>query len=527
MAVTRYNFTYADRAALVADGWDFIGRHPVGTPRDTEYGAVTYTGSAIQIPMGVGDLWATLDNTRDSLFRSLPSDWTSVRHCLSAAPSKIYQQTGIAIYETDGMYAQIVLNYNTGDGLHLSVVRERIGDGPSVTGSLGWPFGAAPCFLRIDRGETDGSGFTDFDLYAADADEDDAWLHIGTVNLDLDLSTARFAVITGADESSDPGIATHYWSEVHAPISVPFDHIQLFDGGTGAPDATTLTAGARGDDLGDWRLQLGVTVDHTAFEDHDIGVYMPVAIAVAGASYDGSAPGGVTFDHTGSPEESDVLELGFTASTYETMQVMGLVRLDLTNDTDPNDYNADLLAFASTVSGSFGVAQVQHNYLGNLAFRAHAPGANGRLAAGTTGQWVRLCLSQDRSTGFTEVVAVDSATDAVIGSSVGTDLTGGYLHSFCVQDYLRYPDVNKTGSIKVKLVALREDISTFPAIPITVPDVVEVDCASPDRVRFPSRGRRSSHGIVWSVASTRVHGPPSRPTPTQRRLLTMGWMTVR
>lgn len=258
-------------------------------------------------------------------------------------------------------------------------------------------------------------------------------------------------------------------------MAVPFDLIQLFDGGSGALDGTKLAAGARGASMGTWQVADLNTIEHTVIENHT--AELPFDLAVAGVDYDGSDPGGITFDHTGSPEEHDVFELLFTPDTYTTMQALGLVRLDIVND-GLQDYYIDLLAFQASDS-SYGVAQAQHNYQAALNFRAHASTANGlTVVPSATGQWAIVCVAHNRSTGQTEVVLLDAMTGAFVGSSFGTHTTGGSLYYFRVQDYLRTIDgLDKSGSIKVKLIALREDVATFPAVPITVPDAQEDLCA--------------------------------------------------
>src|SRR6266545_4929519 len=79
LAATHYDFTYPDRASLLADGWSFIAVAPSGAFRDTEQttgAVVSYDQTAhlgvLRIPADTGDLWESLNNTRNSLFRNLP-----------------------------------------------------------------------------------------------------------------------------------------------------------------------------------------------------------------------------------------------------------------------------------------------------------------------------------------------------------------------------------------------------------------------------------------------------------------------
>src|SRR5690606_36573181 len=80
---------YPDRSSLAADGWDFLARTASGIIRDTEQisgAVVSYSESGIQVPADVGDLWEGSNTTRNSLFRDLPQNWTSVCAAVSFAP---------------------------------------------------------------------------------------------------------------------------------------------------------------------------------------------------------------------------------------------------------------------------------------------------------------------------------------------------------------------------------------------------------------------------------------------------------
>lgn len=98
--VVIFNMRYADRASLLADGWDFLARTSAGTTRDTEQtsgATVIYDpDSPLRIPADVGDMWESQNDTRNTLFRDLPSQWTSVRVRMDFAPVQNYQQAGLA-----------------------------------------------------------------------------------------------------------------------------------------------------------------------------------------------------------------------------------------------------------------------------------------------------------------------------------------------------------------------------------------------------------------------------------------------
>ena len=69
----------------------------------------------LRIPADTGDLWASLNNTRNSLFRNLPANWTSIRLKLSFAPTQNYQQAGLLAYQDDDNYVQICRIYENGN----------------------------------------------------------------------------------------------------------------------------------------------------------------------------------------------------------------------------------------------------------------------------------------------------------------------------------------------------------------------------------------------------------------------------
>src|SRR6185503_12412098 len=104
------DFTYSSRSALLADGWwDFLATTSNGGTRNTEqttglvvdYNQSTHPGT-IRIPTDQGTLWGSGNNTRNTLFRDLPSDWTSIRLQIAAfAPTAPYQAACIAAYQND------------------------------------------------------------------------------------------------------------------------------------------------------------------------------------------------------------------------------------------------------------------------------------------------------------------------------------------------------------------------------------------------------------------------------------------
>lgn len=125
-ATTKFDFNYSSRQELLADGWDFLARTPAGQVRDTEtragvfppdisYDQVAHPG-VLQIPVGGGDLWATGNDTVNSLFRNLSSNWISLQLSLQFAPVGNYQQVHLALYQDDDNYIEIGHGYNASVG---------------------------------------------------------------------------------------------------------------------------------------------------------------------------------------------------------------------------------------------------------------------------------------------------------------------------------------------------------------------------------------------------------------------------
>src|SRR5690625_3912405 len=109
---------YANRAELVADGWDFTARTASGAPRDTEVGSgavVQYSPDGVKVPADAGDVWAGMNNTVNTLFRDLPATWTSVQARVSFAPTANWQQAGLAVYGDDDNFVYVTRNFNFAD----------------------------------------------------------------------------------------------------------------------------------------------------------------------------------------------------------------------------------------------------------------------------------------------------------------------------------------------------------------------------------------------------------------------------
>jgi regulation of enolase protein 1 (concanavalin A-like superfamily) len=207
VSFTHYDFSYANRASLIAAGWDFLAVTNAGTTRNTEQtsGAVVdYNQTAhpgvLRIPADVGDLWGSSNNTRNSVFRNLAPNWSSVRMKLSFAPTLSYQQAGLVAYQNDDTYVQITHDFNSGSSL-ASFVREQYGS-PAVLSTAGVT--QSSLYLRLDRDATDNiSGY-----YSLDGT---SWTLVGSTN--LALTNPRVAIVVAASPSGFPN-ADISWLEV-------------------------------------------------------------------------------------------------------------------------------------------------------------------------------------------------------------------------------------------------------------------------------------------------------------------------
>ena len=175
-------FTYTNRAALLADGWNFIATNN-GVARNTEItnsadgGVISYDQTAhpgtLRIPCDQGELISSLNNTRNSLFRNLSSNWVSMRLALSFVPATNYQEVNLVLYQDDDNYVEVQFSYNSdlSSGQMVRILSE-------VNGLPSWVFtdviwyengpGSPPVTnitLRLDRSLSTGlvSAFSTLD----------------------------------------------------------------------------------------------------------------------------------------------------------------------------------------------------------------------------------------------------------------------------------------------------------------------------------------------------------------------------
>jgi len=210
-----YDFTYPDRASLLAAGWDFLARTASGAVRNTEqtsgavvsYDQVAHPG-LLRIPVDTGDLWGNMNDTRNTVFRNLPTDWTSLRlKIASFAPTLYWQQAGLAVYQDDDNYVYVDRIYNGGQSISSS---RDVAGVPSIMDSDGVS-ARTNLYFRLDR----QAGDVISAYYSLDGT---SWVLSGTVT--QALSNPRLGIITASSPSGFPN-ADIAWAEVIAPQTGP------------------------------------------------------------------------------------------------------------------------------------------------------------------------------------------------------------------------------------------------------------------------------------------------------------------
>jgi glucose/arabinose dehydrogenase/regulation of enolase protein 1 (concanavalin A-like superfamily) len=210
--VLHYDFTYPDRTSLLGAGWDFLARTAGGATRNTEqttgrlvdYNQSTHPG-VLRIPVDVGDLWNAENNSRNSIFRNLPADWSSVRVKLAFAPTQNYQQAGIVVYQDDDNYVNVTREFNTGN--KVALVRESGGTAstiaaPSVSAT-------SNLHLRLDR-DTAGRISGSYSLNGT------SWTALG--NVTQTINNPRLGIFVGASPGGYPN-ADISWVEIVSATS--------------------------------------------------------------------------------------------------------------------------------------------------------------------------------------------------------------------------------------------------------------------------------------------------------------------
>ena len=210
---SQFNFTYANRAAFVADGWDFNGKTAAGASRNTEQTgtlAVSYDQTAhngtIRLPIPIGDIYGSTNNSENMLMRDLPSTWTSIRLNISAfAPTVNYEEVSIAAYQDDDNFVLLGRMY---DGTPTMEFYQETAGTPANDAGFQLLTNTGNLILRIDR-----SGTTYTAFYSTDGGS--TWIADGT--LTRTLTNPRLAIVVGANYAGTLPTADLSWVQVVTP----------------------------------------------------------------------------------------------------------------------------------------------------------------------------------------------------------------------------------------------------------------------------------------------------------------------
>ncbi|MDQ7993891.1 MAG: DUF4082 domain-containing protein, partial [Propionicimonas sp.] len=202
---------YASRSALVADGWDFLATTAAGAVRNTEQAGtagITFSEAGLKVPAGEGDLWKGLNNSRNTLFRDLPDNWSAVELGLTFAPTANYQQAGVVLYGDDDNYVQVVRHYQSSQGHQAT---EFIAEAKGVVLTDDYVQSSATSVrLRLSRADGRITG-------SISSDGGSNWVKVGSIAHSLD--DVRLGITVGGNESGGTSpLATVVDAAVDTPV---------------------------------------------------------------------------------------------------------------------------------------------------------------------------------------------------------------------------------------------------------------------------------------------------------------------
>jgi hypothetical protein len=199
-----FSFTYTNRAALLADGWDFLARSTNGavrntettngiTPPDVSYDQNTHPG-VLRVPIYYGDLYSGNNSTRNTLFHDLATNWMSLRLETAVQPTQNYQGVHLAMYQDDDNFVEVAFGYGNGQTLFLS---QEVKGVPATLKYLAADATNSPSLhLRLDR------EFFRGDVSAYYSLDGTNWAFLGWAS--QTLTNARLAICTGGAYGSFP-----------------------------------------------------------------------------------------------------------------------------------------------------------------------------------------------------------------------------------------------------------------------------------------------------------------------------------
>jgi len=156
------------------------------------------------VPISKGDIYKGTNTSQNTLFRDLPSDWTSIRLNVAVFPAAAnYQQVDLLAYQDDDNYVLVGRMMDGGPTVEmyrqLAQAETDIGFKPQAnTGSI---------LLRLDRNAATNvyNGFYSIDSGAT-------WIAMGTTT--QTLTNSRLAVLIGANFAGTLPTADIAWVEI-------------------------------------------------------------------------------------------------------------------------------------------------------------------------------------------------------------------------------------------------------------------------------------------------------------------------
>ncbi len=266
-ATNTFFLNYTNRSALLADGWTFNATTNLvtqdigvatfsGVAQNTEItntsigGVISYAqtntslGVVTRVPCGVGTLWGSpvvwtngtwpnlaaapsANQTRNSLFRSLPINWVSMRLKCVFAPTQNYQGVSLLLYQDDDNYVGLAFRHNSDTanlfglgGYTIAELEEEACGFPATISAAYIP--GTNVILRLDRDVATQNISAFFS-----SNNGTSWVSVGQLNQAF-TNVQLGIVITGSPSTlaltnlpnCDLGEADIITSDTYTPISV-------------------------------------------------------------------------------------------------------------------------------------------------------------------------------------------------------------------------------------------------------------------------------------------------------------------
>jgi len=217
-AVTHIDFTYPDRASLLAGGWSFLATTAGGATRNTEvtpgppaadYNQTTHPG-VLRVQLGSGEMYGSSNNSQNTLFRALPPNWISIRLKVAAFnPNANYQQIGLLLYQNDDNYVLLDRVYANTPSIETNV---EIAQNVTRTNRLSLT-NTTNLILRIDKNSTNN-----YSTYYS-VDGGNVWTLISTQT--AALTNPKLGIQPSTDQSGTFPPVDLAWVEIESAAPLP------------------------------------------------------------------------------------------------------------------------------------------------------------------------------------------------------------------------------------------------------------------------------------------------------------------